>query len=429
MADGVTGTLATSGSARTPAERDGDLYDELSRLNNELVNLQHDLAEKTVELERLNAQKNLFLGMAAHDLRNPLNAILSYSEFLLDSAIPRLLPEEQEHLGLIHSLAVLMRDVVDDLLDVATIESGKLQLNLRTVNLVTVLERTVAVFRPLADKKQIGLVLDTAYQPPLLMLDRQKIEQVLNNLLSNAIKYSHSHTTVTLGLQQSNGEVYVAVRDQGQGIPPDELDGLFQPFATTSVKSTAGEQSTGLGLMIVKKVVEEHRGRIWVESRPGAGSTFTVALPMVPAEAPRAGAAAVPAHPSGDAPLRILLAEDNLANQRLMRKILERLGYTADFAANGNAVLAALQTRTYDLILVDIHMPEMDGLETARRIRTGLPSDRQPTIIALTASHSTELRDRCLAAGMNGWIEKPTPRGSEPFRQLLAACTRLGIGT
>jgi signal transduction histidine kinase/CheY-like chemotaxis protein len=442
----VLRTSEPPGALPLAPQHDDAIYDEISRLNNELVNLQRELAKKTAELERLNAQKNLFLGMAAHDLRNPLNAILSYSEFLLDSAIPRLAAEEQEHLGLIHSLAGLMRDVVGDLLDVATIESGKLPLNLRATNLLSVLQHTIAVFRPLAERKQIRLILAAGYAPPLLMLDRQKVEQVLNNLLSNAIKYSHPQTVITLAVEQQGPEVIVAVQDQGQGIPADELAGLFQPFATTSVKATGGEQSTGLGLLIVKKVVEEHRGRIWVESRAGEGSTFTFALPIIPAEAPQALPYAPP-HVSPGAPqppgatapgatapraLRILLADDSLANQRLMRKILQRLGYEADVVASGAAVVAAVvaaaSARPYDLLLVDIHMPEMDGLEATRRVRAELPPAQQPAIIALTASNSTELRDRCLAAGMNGWIEKPTLSSSENLRQLLAACVPLGIG-
>jgi signal transduction histidine kinase len=274
------------------AERDDELYNETSRLNNELVTLQRELAKKTAELGRLNAQKNQFLGMASHDMRSPLNSILAYSEFLVESAAPRLTVEEMEYLELIISLSNLMRGVVDDLLDIAAIESGKLHLDLRPTDLAAIFGRTAAVFRPLAAKKQIHLVLEVISSPPKLLLDGHKIEQVLNNLLSNAIKFSHSHTVITLTLTHTGGEVLAAVKDEGQGIPVDEVSRLFQPFATTSVKATGGETSTGLGLVIARKIVEEHRGRIWVESRPGEGSTFHFALPLVPATHPPVSAAA-----------------------------------------------------------------------------------------------------------------------------------------
>ncbi|MFN8465520.1 MAG: hybrid sensor histidine kinase/response regulator [Caldilineaceae bacterium] len=439
------------------AARDDELYNETSRLNNELVTLQRELAKKTAELERLNLQKNQFLGMASHDLRSPLNSILAYSEFLVESAAPRLGAEELEYLELIISLSNLMRGVVDDLLDIAAIESGKLHLDLRHTDLAAIFRRAVAVFRPLAAKKQIHLVFEVISPPPRLLLDGHKIEQVLNNLLSNAIKFSHPHTAITLSLTHAGGEALAAVKDQGQGIPPDEVSRLFQPFATTSVKATAGEKSTGLGLLIVRKIVEEHRGRIWVESSPGEGSTFHFALPLVlanpspvqppaqpqvpalpPARADGAPAAAsttpveTPTAANGEAqnPLRILLAEDNPANQRLMRKILARIGYAADTVttvSTGAAALAALHAQTYDVLLLDIHMPEMDGLEATRRIRAELPTARQPTIVALAANSSAEMRAQCVAAGMDGWIEKPTPSSSENLRRLLAACPRLRL--
>lgn len=428
------------------AVRDDELYNETSRLNNELVTLQRELAKKTAELERLNAQKNQFLGMASHDLRSPLNSILAYSEFLVESAALRLTVEELEYLELIISLSNLMRGVVDDLLDIAAIESGKLHLDLRPTDLAAIFGRAVAVFRPLAAKKQIHLTLDVTSPLPRLLLDGHKIEQVLNNLLSNAIKFSHPHTVITLTLTQEGGEARAAVRDQGQGIPADEITRLFQPFATTSVKATAGETSTGLGLVIARKIVEEHRGRIWVESHPGAGSTFYFALPLVLADpppsvppvpgtasappasaAPAAGQAAEGQPAVGPRPLRILLAEDNPANQRLMRKILARIGYTADTAATGKAALAALLAQPYDVLLLDIHMPEMDGLEATARIRAELPPERQPTIVALATNTSTELREQCLAAGMDAWIEKPTPSSSENLRRLLAACPRVRL--
>jgi signal transduction histidine kinase len=273
-------------------ERDNTLYDELSRLNNELANLQRQLAKKNVELERLNEQKNQFLGMAAHDLRNPLGVIMMYSEFLLEEASCVLDEEQNEFLSIIHASAEFMLYLVNDLLDIAKIESGELQLELQPTDLVSLVRHNVALNRVLASRKNIKLNMeakvtaDTTHpligveDLPDMMLDGYKIDQVLNNLITNAIKFSEPHSQVKVSVARESDEVIIAVQDEGPGIPADEIDKLFNPFARTSVKSTAGEKSTGLGLAIVRKIVVGHGGRIWVESEVDSGSTFYVALPF-----------------------------------------------------------------------------------------------------------------------------------------------------
>lgn len=266
-------------TTRARTERDDALYDEISRLNNELVAMQRELAKKNVELEQLNALKNQFLGMAAHDLRNPLSVILAYSQFLKDEAAPALNAEQIEFLDTIRASSEFMLGLVNDLLDVAQIEAGQLQLDVQPIDLVALVRRNVARNRVLAAKKHIAIEL-TETPLPALPADAAKLEQVLNNLLSNAIKFSPPHTTIRVDLARDDANVVLSVRDQGQGIPPNELDKLFKPFQKTSVKSTGGEKSTGLGLAIVKKIVEGHRGKIWVESQVGVGTTFFVALPQ-----------------------------------------------------------------------------------------------------------------------------------------------------
>jgi signal transduction histidine kinase len=267
-------------SARAQAEREGALYDEISRLNNELVAMQRELARKNAELEKLNQLKNQFLGMAAHDLRNPLNIILSYSEFLLDEAAGRLSQEHLQFLDAIRSSSDFMVGLVNNLLDVAQIESGQLQLDAQPTDLIALIERNVALNRVLAEKKHIQLMLEVLPRRVVLPLDAAKIEQVLNNLISNAVKYSYPNSAVRVSVLAAPGCVTLAVQDQGQGIPQSEMDKLFKPFSRTSVKSTAGEKSTGLGLVIARKIVEGHQGRLWAESQVGVGSTFYVSLPV-----------------------------------------------------------------------------------------------------------------------------------------------------
>jgi signal transduction histidine kinase len=256
------------------------LYDELSRLNNELVTLQRELAKTNAELEALIDQKNQFLGMAAHDLRNPLFVVQSCANHLLAEASPRLHEEQIEFLSVIESYSGFMLQMVEDLLDVSAIESGKLVLSPRPTDLVALVERNLSFNSVLAETKGIHLTFRHSGDVPMVNLDPVKVEQVLNNLISNAIKYSHPGSSVELRLSQQRDEMVVSVRDHGQGIPQEELDRLFKWFGRTSVRGTGGERSTGLGLAISRRIVDGHEGRIWVESEVGKGSTFAFSLPI-----------------------------------------------------------------------------------------------------------------------------------------------------
>ncbi|MGC8658646.1 MAG: sensor histidine kinase [Desulfomonilaceae bacterium] len=262
------------------SQREIAFYEELAKLNNELANLQRELAKKNVELEKLNEEKNKFLGMAAHDLRNPLNAIQMYSEFLLEEATEVLNPEQLEFVSIIHSSSGFMLQLVNDLLDVAKIESGKLELELEPTDLGRLVQKNASLNKVMATKKQIEFNLHLDDKIPPVLVDSAKIEQVLNNLITNAVKFSNPGGVIDIWVSKSEGEVIVSVKDNGQGIPREELSKLFKPFQRTSVKSTAGEESTGLGLAIVRKIVTGHKGRVWVESEVSKGSTFFVALPQ-----------------------------------------------------------------------------------------------------------------------------------------------------
>ena len=270
----------TSLKKREDEVRDSALYNDLSRVNNELANLQREMVKKNVELERLNEEKNRFLGMAAHDLRNPLGIILSYSEFLESEAADVLNEEQRQFVATIRNTSEFMLRMVTDLLDVAAIESGKLKLDIQAIDLSQLIVRNVTLNRVLALKKDITIEFVPPITPLIVRLDAGKIEQVLNNLITNAIKFSHRGTVVRVRLSCAEGFATIAVEDRGQGIPASDLPKLFQPFSKTSVRSTAGENSTGLGLAIVRKMVEGHGGKIWVESEVGKGSIFSFTLPV-----------------------------------------------------------------------------------------------------------------------------------------------------
>lgn len=268
-----------SSSSLSHSAQDDHYYDELTKLYNELANLQRDVAKKNVALERLNEQKNRFLGMAAHDLRNPLNAIMMYSEFLLDEVAASLDEEHHEFLRVIRTSSEFMLHLVEDFLDIATIESGKLHLNLWPVNVTALVRENIALNTLLASRKEIALQAEYRGEVPEILADASKIEQVLNNLISNAVKYSPAGTVVTVTLDATAEAVVVTVTDQGPGIPADELERIFEPFERSSVKSTNGEKSSGLGLAIARKIVMEHHGTLTARNNDGRGTTFCMTLP------------------------------------------------------------------------------------------------------------------------------------------------------
>lgn len=254
-------------------------YEKMTLLNNEMATMQRELAKKNAQLRHLNEQKNQFLGVAAHDLRNPLSGIMGFSEFLLqEQDLSR--EEQQEFLQIIHQSSQFMLQLVNDLLSYTALESGKLQLRLEKIDLVAQIQRNIEVNRVIAQPKGIKISFEYDTGLPSVLIDTSKIDQVLNNLVSNAIKYSYPNSQINVTLKRDDSQVVIAVQDEGQGIPTDELDKLFKPFQKTSVQSTAGEESTGLGLAIVKNIVQGHQGRIWVTSEVGKGSTFYIALPI-----------------------------------------------------------------------------------------------------------------------------------------------------
>lgn len=255
-------------------------YEELSRLNNELVNIQRELAKKNRELDELNKLKNQFLGIAAHDLRNPLSVIMGFSAYLVEYEEANLTEDQMMMLNAILTSSEFMLRLINDLLDVSAIESGKLELNLEKADIVPVISKNIELNKVIAQKKNISIHFSAPEYIPAINFDAGKIEQVLNNLISNAVKYSQPGTQVFVEAVKKESDVIISVTDQGHGIPEAELVKLFKPFSRTSVQSTAGETSTGLGLSIVRNLISGHKGKIWVESTVGKGSTFYFSLPV-----------------------------------------------------------------------------------------------------------------------------------------------------
>jgi signal transduction histidine kinase len=249
----------------------------------QIANQMATIVEKSRYLQQLldlNKLKNNFLGMAAHDLRNPLSAIKGYLELFLTDALGELTADQREVLEEMNQSSDIMLGLINDLLDVTAIETGNLQLKRQPTDLIELLHAIQASFRVLANSKSIEIKLDLPKSLPVLQIDQARIKQVLTNLITNAVKYSFSRTIILLSVKVFEKEVWLSVKDQGQGIPIEEMKKLFKDFSRTSVKPTAGEKSIGLGLAITRRIVEAHGGIIWVDSEIAKGSTFTFSLPF-----------------------------------------------------------------------------------------------------------------------------------------------------
>jgi signal transduction histidine kinase len=257
------------------------LQKQLLSLNQELNNLTRRLHKQNADLARLNREKNQFLGMAAHDLRKPIGLILTYSEFLLDEAAPVLTTEHQTFLSTIHNRSLFMKHLVDDFLDVSAIEAGRFDLDLQPEDVPNVLSRSLEINRLQARKKGVILQVDMEACPKLVVIDAAKIEQAVTNLVANAIDYSRQGDTVQVRLFRQQDHLVFSVEDKGPGMTRQDLEKLFTPFGRTCAKKTAGEKSTGLGLMITHKIVTAHNGTLHVDSVPDRGTTITVKLPVI----------------------------------------------------------------------------------------------------------------------------------------------------
>ncbi len=271
--------------SQVQAERDERIYNEISRLNNELVTLQRELAKKNVEQRRLNEQlqqlnklKDTFLGIAAHDLRNPLANIHLAATFLLDAGMDISGAEAEQLLQDIAKQAHYMSVLISDLLHVSQFETGKLELEWERVDLKEFLTEAVDRHRKLALPKETEVVLEEMAAAEVLA-DSNRLRQVMDNLISNAVKFSPPGSRVTVRADQTEAGWQVRVQDEGPGITPEDRQHLFEDFARLSARPTGGEESTGLGLAITRRIVKAHGGQIGVESEPGRGSTFWFTLP------------------------------------------------------------------------------------------------------------------------------------------------------
>lgn len=265
-------------------EESEELHNSLLHLNNELNTISRDLQKKTIQLQQVNDLKNQFLGMAAHDLRNPLATVYTYIDILRDDLNSESDGTVLEAFKEIQQQMKYMMNLVSNLLDYSVIEQGRLDLDLQPVEIYQLVSQTVQTNRLLSAKRNITITLQADNIPCIITIDLHKIRQVLNNLISNAVKFSPSDATVTVKVEKTGiSTITIRVTDQGPGIPAEMRNRLFVPFGKTNQQSFSGEKSTGLGLAICRKMVEAHGGTIGIESQEERGSSFWFTLPL-PAE-------------------------------------------------------------------------------------------------------------------------------------------------
>ncbi|MBU8537522.1 ATP-binding protein [Falsiroseomonas tokyonensis] len=389
-----------------------------------------DLAQARDNARAAGEAKSQFLARMSHELRTPLNGVLGFAQVLLRD--PALTEEQRDQVLTLHEAGRHLLELVNSLLDLSKIEAGKLDLHLRDVAVRPLLEACAGLLAPEVDRKGMTLTLDIAPgTPEAVEADATRVRQMLLNLLSNAVKFTPPGGQVHLRamrLAEGRAGLRIEVQDTGPGVPPEKRHLLFEDFS--QLFPVAGQEGagTGLGLAISARLAAAMGGRIGCDSETGQGARFWVELPLkeVPLPAVAAAATAAPTEVTLAAPgrsLRILVADDVAANRMVARAMLVGAGHRVDSAADGAEALAAVERDAYDVVLMDVQMPVMDGLEATRRIRALDTARRRVPVLAVTASALPEQVAACRAAGMDGHLAKPIDRES-----LLAAVARLAAG-
>jgi signal transduction histidine kinase/CheY-like chemotaxis protein len=388
---------------------------ELALENAQLENAIFQANDMALKAESASHTKSQFLADMSHEIRTPMNAVLGMASMMEGTSLSA---EQRDYIETIRQSGETLMDLINDILDFSKIEAGRVDLEFIPVQVRTLVSETINLLRLKAEDKSLYLRSDISPDVPAVLTgDPTRIRQILINLVGNAIKFTHKGG-IEIGVRLKSAEdlkirLQLFVKDSGIGIPQDRMDRLFRPFSQVDASTTRNYGGTGLGLAISSRLCELMNGRMWVESVYGHGSTFFFEIELLPPPVDAVqqegdASANTPAHVVDPASVRILLAEDNPVNSKVAMLLLKRAGYAPDLAENGKQVLEAFRKKLYDVVLMDVQMPEMDGLTATRKLRKMLGAkSRRPYIIALTASAGKPDHDRCIDAGMDAFLAKP----------------------
>ncbi len=373
------------------------------------------LAEENIRREKERAEasekvKQLFLANMSHEIRTPMNAILGFARLMEDSSLN---PEQREYIRAIVQSGDNLLVILNDILDFSKIEAGKISFDETPFKLQDLINAAMTMVKPKADSKSLKIsYLQKDNIPTTIAGDPVRLSQILLNLLSNAIKFTEygsiELSTKVVTVKDDLITIGFSIKDTGIGIPLNLQDRIFESFEQATLSTTRKFGGTGLGLSIVKQLVELQGGRVWVISEPDKGSEFSFTLPFKT----QAGEVVIKQQetiydyslPVG---IKILVTEDNSVNQLLVARVLQKQGFSVDLANNGIEALHKLNVGKYDLVIMDLQMPEMDGYETTTRIRSSENTYHNIPIIAMTAHTIKGVLEKCLALGMTDFISKP----------------------
>ena len=417
----ATGSIVVSERERGGdfSEEDGALLRQLAFITS--LALQHIESRKAAEAASI--AKTQFLANMSHELRTPMNAILGMTDLALAEDLP---PRVHDYLQTARDSADVLLDLLNEILDLSRIEAGRLELESAVFSLHRAVEQVIKTLRLKAGEKGLALIYHLpAHVPDLMIGDPLRFRQILINLVDNAIKFTHEGTIVVRAdvREQTTESILLefSVSDTGIGIRPEDQERIFSPFTQADASTTRNYGGSGLGLTISRKLAELMDGRLRVESLPDHGSTFyfTVRLKVPqPTDLENSETLQSPRRSSRRRTLRILLAEDTPTNQKVAQYLLGKRGHIVEIARNGRQALEMVARHDYDVILMDIQMPVMDGLQATAEIRAlPDPAKARMPIIAMTAHALKEDAERCMAAGMDAYISKPIQ--AEDFIELV----------